>query len=126
MASRLATSLKNVLPLGGGQITSLLNVVSQEKFVKTNAKLRLQRVTDLFNNYEEIHDELALFDAENEGLGQMTEIRGGFYDIAKQIEVMSSADKAASNNTVATQPAGHNVHRASATFVAFSSRTPQV
>ena len=105
MASRLAYIAQKRATLKG-QITALLNAVSQEKLVKTNAKLRLQRVTDLFNNYEILHDELALLDAENEGLEQMTEIRDGFYNIATRIQNMPSANGDAPNDTASTRPAG--------------------
>ena len=44
------------------QIKILNNLVTQNEIDKTNATLRLKRVTELFHAYEKLHEELAEID----------------------------------------------------------------
>lgn len=74
------------------QITTLRNAVAQKKIDKTNVKLRLTRLTELFHNYEEMHDELAVLEATNDGLNQLPDIQDEYYELATAIEYILSAN----------------------------------
>lgn len=67
------------------QITNLQNLIAQNKIDSINMKLRLNRITDLFHGYEELHDELAIIDPGNERLNEFDEIQDRYYELASKI-----------------------------------------
>lgn len=89
------------------QITLLRNALAQNKLDHVNANLRLDRLTELFHGYEELHDELSILDSENVGLQQMEEVRDSFYDVSVRIKTMTNAGGSGSNQmTTAAAPDG--------------------
>ncbi|KAG8238354.1 hypothetical protein J437_LFUL017247 [Ladona fulva] len=53
--------------------------------------LRLERVKDLFHNYEELQDELEIALPNNEGLAEFPDIQDHFYDLSTRINSMPVA-----------------------------------
>ena len=100
--SRRRTTLKS-------QLISMLNGLKQNKIDKTNADLRLTRLTELFHKYEELHGELAFLDPDNERLNELSEIGDRLYEIATRVKSMQGSGPSRSYDTTLSRPIGDSM-----------------
>lgn len=68
------------------QITNLKNAFEQGRSDGQTLRLRINRVSELYRAYEELHDELAVIDPENPHLAEFVDIQEKYYDLAGKIE----------------------------------------
>ncbi|XP_018407388.1 PREDICTED: uncharacterized protein LOC108783339 [Cyphomyrmex costatus] len=78
------TSLKS-------QLTSFSNLLDKGELSNTSLKLRVSRITDLFNAFEEYNDELALVDPSDVHQDEFTQIQERFFAIATRVDDTLSA-----------------------------------
>ncbi|XP_070530075.1 uncharacterized protein [Cardiocondyla obscurior] len=96
------TSLKS-------QITSLTNLFEKQALDNTALKLRLARLTTLYNAFEEYNDELAISDPDEAHQVEFTQIQDRFYALAGRIENFlnradtSNASTSGTNNDVRSE-----------------------
>ena len=90
------------------QLTSLQNLIKQENYDASIATLRLARVKELWENYEELHDELAVLSPEDERLGEIDGIRDRYFTLASQLKPVDrpSATQNSSLNLSTSQLGG--------------------
>lgn len=69
-----------------GQITILKKGFDDKKLENANLKLRLNRLTELYNAFEEFNDELAILDPRDEHQIDFLNIQDNFYVLAGEIE----------------------------------------
>ncbi|XP_036150126.1 uncharacterized protein LOC118648036 [Monomorium pharaonis] len=74
-------------------LIELDNVLNEGRCSRINVNLRLKRVTDLFCEYENLHEELVELNSDNELVGKITWIRGTYYDVASRVQGMSNPDE---------------------------------
>ena len=73
------TSLKS-------QLTILKKGFEDKRLDNVNLKLRLQRVKDLYQMFENLNDELVILDPKDEHQAEFLGIQEQFYDLAAKIE----------------------------------------
>ncbi|XP_070517426.1 uncharacterized protein [Cardiocondyla obscurior] len=73
------------------QITTLTNLFTKGSLDNVTLKLRLNRLTVLYNAYEEYNDELALIDPNDAHEAEFKNIQERFYEIAGRIETQLSS-----------------------------------
>ncbi|KYQ55208.1 hypothetical protein ALC60_05833 [Trachymyrmex zeteki] len=73
------TSLKS-------QITNLSNALDKSNLDNTALRLRITRLTHLYNAYEEYNDELAVLDPNDSHHDEFTNIQERFYNLTSKIE----------------------------------------
>lgn len=83
------TSLKS-------QITNLTNLVERGTLDNTSLKLRIARLTDLYNAFEEYNDELAILEPNDGHSTEFANIQDRFYAVASKAE--NILDNANSSN----------------------------
>ncbi|XP_066582114.1 uncharacterized protein [Prorops nasuta] len=85
-------------------ITSLLNLIDNDKLDNINVQLRLKRVTEHFKTYEDLHDELAMGESDENHLDDMFEIQDRYYSLATRIEkIMPTMDVNLNSSTSSIQ-----------------------
>ncbi|XP_046145779.1 uncharacterized protein LOC123989147 [Osmia bicornis bicornis] len=84
------------------QVTQLVNCVASNEYDLFTLKRRLNRVTQILTEYEELHDELTIIDPDNDRLDELLEIQNRYYVCAGKIEGLevASTSAARANDTV--------------------------
>lgn len=85
------TSLKS-------QITTLANLVDQNRLDNATVKLRIARLTALYNAFEEFNDELMVLDQNDNHQDEFTNVQNRFYSLAGKIETMLNSDASMGSN----------------------------
>lgn len=67
------------------QLNALNQALAENTYDQTNAKLRSERLSQLFFAYEELHDELIGLDPEHELIAQLPKIRDVYYSVVSRI-----------------------------------------
>lgn len=75
------------------QITNLSNIFDKRGLDNAALKLRMARLTELYNAFEEYNDELAVLDPNNAHQTKFTEIQDRFYTLAGNIEDFFKVDR---------------------------------
>lgn len=70
------------------RITSLTKAIAEGKIERSNALVRLERLTESFKEYESLNDELIAVDAENIELTHAQAIEDSYYEIATKVRSM--------------------------------------
>jgi len=78
------TSLKS-------QITGLTNLIERERYDKTALKLRIARITELYNAFEEFNDELALLDPNDVHKDEFINVQDKYYSLAAKVEEITNS-----------------------------------
>lgn len=85
----------------------VLEEISQHPGVdRTNLTLRLEFLTKVFFDYEELHEELTQIDEGSEGLSEMRGFRDRYYKIAAGIKTMEESSGSGNNISGANSPIG--------------------
>ncbi|XP_044575194.1 uncharacterized protein LOC123259003 [Cotesia glomerata] len=71
------------------RMTTLQTALSNEKIDNIEASLRLDRLTELFKEYDDLTDELSVTEPDNEELIQAEEVRNRYYAIASKIKTLN-------------------------------------
>ena len=90
------------------QIHLLTTAVSEGGIDQVDAKLRLDRVRQLYYAYEDMHDELALLKVDPDGVEQMNAIYNSFYAIAAKIESKQIEEQETTNVNSSILPMGQS------------------
>ncbi|XP_029054340.2 uncharacterized protein LOC114881663 [Osmia bicornis bicornis] len=80
----------------------LVNCVASNQYDVLTLKRRLNRVTQILTEYEELHDELTIIDPDNDRLDELLEIQNRYYECAGKIEGLevASTSAARANDTI--------------------------
>ncbi|XP_066596263.1 uncharacterized protein [Prorops nasuta] len=70
------------------QITILTNTIDNDRLDNVNVKLRFERISDHFKNYEELHDELMILEPNGDHLEEMLEVQDRFYSLASKVDAI--------------------------------------
>ncbi|XP_063989077.1 uncharacterized protein LOC135168628 [Diachasmimorpha longicaudata] len=68
------------------QITTLKNIFEQKKLDNNALELRMNRLTELFNSYETLNEELDTLCPDQDNIAEFTEIMTNFYSLAGNIK----------------------------------------
>ncbi|XP_066583758.1 uncharacterized protein [Prorops nasuta] len=67
------------------QITILTNAIENDRLDNINIRLRFERLSEHFKNYEELHDELEVIEPNGNHLEDMLEVQDRFYSLASRV-----------------------------------------
>lgn len=68
------------------QLTRMQNLLDENQVPTANVKVRMERVTELFKAYEELHDELTVMDANHPHINEFASIQDTYFVIAARVE----------------------------------------
>lgn len=89
------------------QLNELNVALSNSEVDVHQAQLRLERVTNLFYAYEELHDELSIIAPEEDTLNIISAIRFEYYELATKVNDLTNSNNV-TNDRSCNHPMGHS------------------
>lgn len=93
------------------QIKLLTKWFDEKKFDNSTLKLRMNKLNELYNTFENLNDELCILDSETDHLGEFLKIQEIFYDVSGKIaNVPGSTSSSRSSNASENNDSIQNIN----------------